>query len=314
MTVENGCTQAEADAAAELLRGRALVVYGPRATKSEMEERADFLVDYAREHGPVTVRGLYYQAEVAQLPGIDKAEQSYRKVQRQVLNLRRQGRIPYTDIADATRWMRKPRSYSSLEEALDLSARTYRRSLWDDEPEYVEVWCEKDAMAGVLFDVTSKYDVPLMVARGFVSETFAYEAIAQRGEDDRPYRVYYLGDLDRSGRDAARTLEEKLTRFGAEAGIRVWFEQIAVTEEQVEELNLPTRSPKRESAADRKWPLDYACELDAIPPDKLRELVEDVITLHIEQRELDVLRAVEESERLLLKTLARKVKAKLPTE
>jgi hypothetical protein len=35
-----------------------------RATKDEMEERATFLIDYASEHGPITVRGLYYQAEV----------------------------------------------------------------------------------------------------------------------------------------------------------------------------------------------------------------------------------------------------------
>ena len=32
--------------------------------------------------------------------------------------------------------------------------------------------------------VTSRYDVPLMVARGFASETFCYESIAQRGDDD----------------------------------------------------------------------------------------------------------------------------------
>jgi hypothetical protein len=35
-----------------------------RATFEEMAERAAFLIDYAVEHGPVTVRGLYYQAEV----------------------------------------------------------------------------------------------------------------------------------------------------------------------------------------------------------------------------------------------------------
>jgi hypothetical protein len=44
-------------------------VYGAsplkRATRAEMEERARFLIDYAEKHGPVTVRGLYYQAEVA---------------------------------------------------------------------------------------------------------------------------------------------------------------------------------------------------------------------------------------------------------
>ena len=29
-----------------------------RATKAEMERRAEFLIDYASEHGPITVRGL----------------------------------------------------------------------------------------------------------------------------------------------------------------------------------------------------------------------------------------------------------------
>jgi len=35
-----------------------------RATAAEMEARAQFFIDYAERHGPVTVRGLYYQAEV----------------------------------------------------------------------------------------------------------------------------------------------------------------------------------------------------------------------------------------------------------
>ncbi|MBC7286134.1 hypothetical protein, partial [Hoeflea sp.] len=60
-----------------------------------MEERARFLIDYAVEHGPVSVRGLYYQAEVHEVPGIDKTESGYNKVQTQCLKLRREGRLPY---------------------------------------------------------------------------------------------------------------------------------------------------------------------------------------------------------------------------
>jgi hypothetical protein len=47
-----------------------------RATKAEMEARARFLIAYAQQHGPVSVRGLYYQAEVAGIPGIDKTQHS----------------------------------------------------------------------------------------------------------------------------------------------------------------------------------------------------------------------------------------------
>ena len=88
-----------------------------RATRDEMEERAEFFISYAQEHGPVTVRGLYYQAEVHGVSGIDKTDNGYDRVQSQVLRLRRQGRLTYELIADATRWMRKPRSFDSMLQA-----------------------------------------------------------------------------------------------------------------------------------------------------------------------------------------------------
>jgi hypothetical protein len=283
-----------------------------RATAAEMEERADFLCRYAQEHGPVTVRGLYYQAEVNGVPGIDKTVNGYRKTQIQVLNLRRAGRMDYDHIADATRWMRKPTTYDGIEDALESTARLYRKSLWRDAETYVEVWCEKDALAGVIYPVTSKYDVPLMVARGFSSETFCYEAVAARAGDDRPYHVYYLGDYDRSGQDCARSLEEKLRRFAAEEGLTVVFETIAVTKKQIADLHLPTRPHKRESAADRKWPHLFACELDAIPPDYLRSLVENHINDHLDQCALEVMKVAEESERKLLQSLIGKKRRRAP--
>jgi hypothetical protein len=272
-----------------------------RATKAEMEERAAFLIDYAERHGSVTVRGLYYQTEVAGIPGIDKTDSGYAKVQRQVLLLRRAGRLSYSDIADATRWMRKPTSYSSVEEALKSTARLYRTALWVETDDYVEIWCKKDALAGVIYPVTSLYDVPLMVTRGFSSETFCFEAIEARGDDPRDFYVYYLGDFDRAGEGASKALIEKLARFSADKPFDVNFRQIAVTEELIQEWDLPTRKPKRESAADKRWSHRVACELDAIPADQLRALVQAHIELHLPSDQLEILKAAEESERELLK-------------
>jgi hypothetical protein len=123
-----------------------------------------------------------------------------------VLQLRREGKMPYSHIADMTRWMRKPRTFNSPEDAIWEWASTYRRSLWHDNEDYVEIWCEKDALAGVIMPVTSEYDVPLMVSRGYASETFAYSAIESRENSTQDYYVYYLGDFDRSGRDGAESL------------------------------------------------------------------------------------------------------------
>jgi hypothetical protein len=253
------------------------------------------------------VRGLYYQAEVAGVPGITKDNKDYNKVQHQVLVLRRSGRLAYNHIADATRWMRKPRSHTGIRAALEDTAKFYRKDLWNDADTYVEVWCEKDALAGAIYPITELYDVPLMVTRGFSSETFAYEAIAQRDGDARPYHVYYLGDFDRAGRDGAYSLEEKLRRFGDEDGIEIFFESIAVTEWQIRDWGLSTREPKRKLKADQRWEYDFACELDAIPPDTMRDLVEGAINLHLPQKQLAVLKAAEESEREIIARLVRSV-------
>ncbi|MDT8329248.1 MAG: hypothetical protein RQ750_18085 [Roseovarius sp.] len=271
-----------------------------RATKAEMAARATFLIDYAERHGPVTVRGLYYQAEVAGVPGIGKTESGYDKVQAQVLALRREGRLPYHCIADATRYMRKPRTFDGWEDALQDTARLYRKNLWANTDLEVEIWIEKSALAGVIYPVTAEYDVPLMPTGGYTSETFAYEAVSRLQGTGRTLIVYSLYDFDRSGRDAAASLREKVERFGQEYGVPVVFEELGLTELQVGYLGLPTRPAKRKSEADKRWPHDYAAELDAIPPDTLREMVRAAIEQHLPAYELQRLKEIERAERQTL--------------
>jgi len=145
-----------------------------RATKAEMEARADALIEIVTEIAPCTVRQVFYQATVRGV--IEKTEAGYGKVQRMLTDLRRDGEIDYSDVADNTRWMRKPRTWSSLKLAVEQTAATYRKALWDDAGEYVEIWLEKDALSGVLWPITSKYDVPLMVSRGYASLSFLHSA------------------------------------------------------------------------------------------------------------------------------------------
>jgi hypothetical protein len=92
-----------------------------------------------------------------------------------------------------------------------------------------------------------------------------------------------------------------LERFASEYGINVIFETLAVTEAQIRTWSLSTRPHKRESAADRNWPHPFACELDAIPPDTLRGLVQAAIEVHLPPNELEILRTAEASERELLR-------------
>jgi hypothetical protein len=97
-------------------------------------------------------------------------------VQRELVKLPLTSATPYGWIADNTRWQRRPRTLNGPEEALRETARLYRKSLWVSADTRVETWLEKNALAGVVVEVTDEYDVPLMVTRGYPSLSFLAEA------------------------------------------------------------------------------------------------------------------------------------------
>jgi hypothetical protein len=303
--------------------GASLINPRRRATRDEMAERARFFIRYAARHSPVTVRQLYYRAAVEGIQGIDKTDAGYIKVQRQVLNLRREKRLPYRHIADATRWMRKPITWDSIADALRATAETYRKALWRDCGNELEIWLEKNALAGVIYPVTSQYDVPLMPTVGFTSETFAFEAV-EGADSDKLLTVSALYDFDRAGQDAARSLQEKLERFAAERGIEVSFQCLAIEESDIDLESfdrgeqavdvylqgvgwrrLPTREPKRKSDADKNWPHPFAIELDAIEPDDLRSMVRYTIEHYLPADQLKILQTAEENEQQAFRSIAK---------
>lgn len=273
-----------------------------RATKADMRAREEFLLEYAFRHEPVTVRQLFYAAVVAGVTGIEKSEQGYAKVQAQVLDLRRRGALPYDYIADASRLMRKPRSFDNYQTALAAVAEGYRRAVWQDSAYQPEIWIEKSALSGVIYPVTAEFDVPLMATRGYTSETFAYDAVRQLQGSGQRLVALTLYDFDRSGHDAQASLAEKVTRFGAELGVEVEVHPLALNEEQARDL--PRRPAKRTTVADKRWPHSYAVELDALPPDNLRELVRGALSKFISIDALDDHLAYEDAERAHLRHLA----------
>jgi hypothetical protein len=280
--------------------------YGPksikrnRRTKAAMGGIREQILDILSNDHPQTVRQIFYALTVRGV--IAKAEREYHgTVVRLLGEMREAGEIPFDWITDNTRLMRKPSSFTGLESCLRSTAEFYRRNLWASAPVYVEVWVEKDALSGVLFEETEVYDVPLMTARGYSSLTFlhtAAKAIEARG---KPAHIYHFGDLDPSGRDAARDIEAKLRRYAPGADIH--FECPAVTRRQADEWNLPTRPTKQTDTRAKKFN-GTSVELDAIPAAKLRELVRGCIERHVDKQQLEILRTTEKSERELLSNWA----------
>ena len=244
---------------------------------------------------PMTVRQVFYQASVRGL--VDKSEEGYRKVQTDLVHMRRRGRLPYDWLADNTRWQRKPRTYDSIEDALAATAQFYRKALWTKADSYVEIWLEKDALAGVVYPVTAQFDVPLMVARGYASLSFLSGAAEFIAGLEVPVHLYHLGDYDPSGVNAGEKIEETLRELAPDA--EIGFERLAVTPDQIAAWDLPTRPTKASDSRARPHG-DVSVELDTIDPDTLRAIVRQALEKHLPPEQLDVLKAAEASERELL--------------
>jgi len=264
-----------------------------RRSRDEMASVRDALFDVLKEENPMTVRQVFYRMVSAGV--IDKTEAQYKNTICRLLGLMRRERvIPFGWIADNTRWMRKPRTYSTLESALQITAEAYRRSLWDNQPVYVEIWLEKDALAGVLYEETESWDVPLMVTRGYPSISYLYESADALAAQAKPAYLYYFGDYDPSGVDITRAVESGIREFAPDA--EIYFQRVAVTEEQIKLWNLPTRPTKTTDSRAKNFQ-DESVEVDAIPPSTLRDLVRSCITRHIDVDALARLERVEAAEK-----------------
>ena len=270
----------------------------PRRTKAQIEELEQAIFSVVEIDQPMTIRGVFYR--VMSLGHVAKTENGYRQVQERVLKMRRAGALPYQWITDGSRYRLHRTSYSGVEAALDAAARSYRRQLWQGMDSHVEVWSEKDAITGVVASVVDEYDVPLMVSRGFSSESFLYDTADALARDGRPVVIFQLGDHDPSGVKAWEDIQNKLPRFAP--GIEMTFERIAVTPEQIQTFGLPTRPTKKSSHA--KGFEGESVEVDAIPTGTLRGLVRSAIEEHMPRAQLDLQRTVEREERELLRRIA----------
>jgi hypothetical protein len=278
-----------------------------RATKAEMTTRRRLIREIVQRDQPMTVRQVFYQAVVRGIVG--KAEAEYDKVQQLLTDLRRCGDIPFEWIIDEGRYACQPYTVEGIPQALNDTRRSYRKDPWQETPEYVQIWVEKNALVGVLEPVTREYDVPLMASVGYSSISFLHEAAADLNDLVYPIYVYHLGDLDPSGTQAAEAIEKDLRGFAPAANIH--FERIAITPEQIGEFRLqaalrPTKrhDPRYRWFVERYRDVDIlqggrlSCELDAIRPTDLRELVRKTIERHLPRKQLDLLNARGEREKL----------------
>jgi hypothetical protein len=271
-----------------------------------MDRIREAMIRLARANRPVTCRQLFYLLVSA--GAIEKTEGEYnRTVIRLALELRRNGAIDWSWIVDQTRWCFRPNSFDTLQEALEETAHHYRKSLWAESDEQIQVWCESLSVDGIIKPETIAWDVPLFPGKGYSSHAFLRSAARDIAFNGRPATVYLFGDYDPSGRDIIEFVRRTLHEYASEVDpdVMIDFDIAAVTEQQIVDWKLPGHPAKKLDPRQSRYGMDRAVELEAIPPDRLRGLVRDCIAQHIDRDALARLRKVEAAERETLLSLAK---------
>jgi hypothetical protein len=277
---------------------RASPIKRDRRSKAEVSDLKQVIHDIVAADQPMTVRQVFYQ--LVQRGAIEKSEPEYQQtVVRLLTSMRLAGELPFSWIVDHSRRRLVTETHTSMAEAVEDTARFYRKSALRDAPAYVEIWVEKDALSGIMWDVTSVYDVPLLSSKGMPSLTYLHTTAEQMRIEwryrDRPTYLYQFGDHDPTGALIPKTIEARLREFCPDVDFTV--ERVALTEAQITEHRLPTRPTKREGNRHAKGFEGESVELDALHPRTLKALVTEVIERHIPASALAALRVAEESER-----------------
>lgn len=250
----------------------------------------------------LTLRQLYYQLVSRNI--IANEEKSYKTLGKLVSEARVAGLVDWDAIEDRNRTPVIWSQYEGLEEYISGLKYGYRLPRWKGQENYVELWVEKAALAGVLRPLAAKYHVTLMVNRGY-SSTSSMRESAERfiercrnsnpdNERDLNPILFYLGDHDPSGEDMVRDIEQRMNTFGVPE-IRV--EKLALTTAQVRQFKPLPNPVKLTDSRAKAYIREHGktCwEVDALDPRRLTTIIE---TAFAEVTDLEKMNAIKVQEK-----------------
>jgi hypothetical protein len=270
---------------------------GYRRTKADVQAVVDAAYEELAAGHPMTLRQVHYRLVSRDDVYYRNTQSDYDSLSGWLRDGRLDGSVPWEWMEDRLRKPRLVQMNSDLPEFIDAVRRSYRRDVWQDQDEYVEVWLEKDALSGIFEVALQPYGVTLNVGRGFDGWDSVKNA-ADRYRDGSDVTVLYFGDFDPSGEDMVRSLRERLAHVDLPGGgSEPEIVKCALTYEDIARYQLPpdfTKATDSRRAAFVERYGDVAVELDALPVDVLRErLVTEVEAC----MDLGALEATREEER-----------------
>jgi hypothetical protein len=211
-------------------------------------------------------------------------KRSYDALVELLTRLRLDGTIPMEAIADETRPSTIARCHASttpfLAQEIDWFLKGYRRNRQQSQPNYIEVFAEKNTVMPILSPVVDEFCIRLTAMRGYISLPPRIE-LANRfhASGKKKLVLLILSDLDPDGVEIGQSLARSMRDdFGIG---ELYPVRVALTREQVVEHQLPPQLKAKSSSSQyskfaRQFG-DDAYELEALPPEVLQGILRNAI-------------------------------------
>lgn len=274
-----------------------------RRTKQQVEQLDNQILEVLNEDNPQSVRHIFYRMTDPRLPQpVEKSDKGYEVIQRRCVELRRSKRMPYGHITDMTRRGYHVNTFHDAGDFLSSINYLYRGDLWEQSEYYCEVWCESRSIAGVIESECRELAVSLYPAGGFSSLSLIHSSAQgiAASHNGRPIKIFYVGDYDQAGVLIDVSIEKEL-RTHLNNSVDLEFQRIAVSLEQIHELDLPTK-PRKETDK-RASHIEFTVEAEAMPAKHLRKLLRGHIESLLPANAMEITRIAEEQERAGIKML-----------
>lgn len=235
--------------------------------------------DYKAQGYELTLRQVYYQLVARGY--IPNNERSYKNIGNLINDGRLAGLIDWYAITDRTRNLRGNSHWDTPADVIASAKYSYLLDKWAGQPNYVEVWVEKDALVDVVGQACRPLDVPYFSCRGYTSQSEMWVA-ARRflRQCDREQRIIiHLGDHDPSGIDMTRDIQDCLEMFGADVIVK----RVALTMNQIDHYNPPPNPAKITDSRCGRYIAQYgheSWELDALEPKVITTLINQEVTMY----------------------------------
>lgn len=244
----------------------------------------DQIVESYRADGyDLSLRQLYYQLVSKNI--IPNKQSEYSRLGAIITDARMAGLIDWNTIVDRTRTLRGWQDDISPGVALRALGRNFQVNLWKDQPCYLEVWVEKEALLDVVRRASMTWRAPYFACKGYASASAMYRAaqrFANALDEDKEPIIVHLGDHDPSGIDMTRDISDRLGAFMAETDVQ----RVALNIDQVRAYNLPPNPAKLTDSRASGYIEEFgrgSWELDALEPGTLVTLIETTIEQYVDK-------------------------------